>query len=137
MTTLIPQAEQSGTVASRPVWLPHGAASVSVQAVLNGSDVASGATALGLAILWTFDAAQVAHAASCTWQGGPDRSAPSLRMPVPPGALGFAGQLVIPTSLDVGLAIEIDDNAGNPLPLNIPAGLGVAVETPIYPVLTS
>jgi hypothetical protein len=143
MVTLIQQAEQSGTIASRPVWLPWGAASVVVSAILSDADVAAAGSVVSLAILWTFDAVRVGHAASCTWQSGLHRgpgesygnSPPGLRMPVPPGVSGFAGQLIVPKSMNIGLSMDILDAGGNSLPLLTPSGAGVPVETPVYPVL--
>jgi len=147
LITLIAQAQQSGTIASRLVWLPYGAATVLVQTIMNATDVTTGGNAIGVAILWTFDWVRVAHAASMTWQsgvyrtplgdygGGRPLTGPGLKMPIPPSARGFAGQLVVPQSLAIGLSMDIQDAHGNSLPIVAPSGAGVPVATPVWPVL--
>ena len=58
-------------------------------------------------------------------------------MPVPPIVAGFAGQLVLPWPLDVGLELDIQDANGNLLAINVlaPGPFGQTVDVPVYPVL--
>jgi hypothetical protein len=110
---------------------------------MNASDVSTSGNVLNLCIQWTMDCVQVGHAISCVWQsgmhlqnsGGYGGSAAAIAMQIPANVTGLCGQLTSPQSLDVGLAIDIQDANGNSLPLNIPTGSGVPVLPPVYPVL--
>jgi hypothetical protein len=141
--TIVAQSSRSGIVASQLVWLPYGAKFMAISAVMNAADITTGGNVVGIAIIWTFDCVQVGHAASCTWKsgvypqpgGGYGNVAPGLRMRIPAGVNGFAGQLIVPRSLDVGLSMDIQDSNGNSLPIAAPSGSGVTIEVPFYPSL--
>lgn len=150
MTTIIPQSQQGGivngyatVVASTIVPLPLGASTVVVQATMASADMAAFGNLVGVGIAWTRDGANVSHAASCTWQsgyaaqpgGGFGKLPPGLKMRIPPGVVGFAGQLELPTSVDIGLTMDIRDVNGNSLGLNLPSGSGATITLPAYPEL--
>ena len=139
MTTIIPQTEQSGTIASQLVWLPFGARTVSLAAIMNAADIATAGNVVGVALIWSFDGTRTALAAHCVWQsgvpGGAPNAVPGLSVAIPPNAIGFAGQIVAPQALNIGLAMDIRDAHDNSLPIVAPSGSGVPVQVPVYPML--
>ncbi len=125
------------------MWLAPGAVTVNVTAIMNALDVSTVGNCLGVAIIWYGPNMQPNHAASCTWksgliallQGGYGNNPPGLTMEVPSGVTGFAGQIISPKTLDVGLSMAMFDINGNDLPLFAPSGSGVTVLTPVWPFL--
>jgi hypothetical protein len=143
LITIIAQSEQSGTIASQPVWLAPSAAKVNLTAIMNADDTATGGNIVGLAMIWYFLDLQPRHAVSSVWKSGlhemPDGGygsfAPSIIVPVPPGVVAFAGQLDIPRPLDIGLSMAMFDASGNDLPLLTPSGIGPSISIPVRPIL--
>lgn len=142
--TLLSQQERSGTVASAIVAVPTGAASIVLRAVMADADTGTPGNVVGLCVIWSFDLYQPAHAGSCVWQsgyyaipggGGYGHGPPGLAMAIPSSVVGFAGQLVLPHSLSIGLQMDILDANGNTLLSTAPPGAGMTVDVPVYPVL--